>query len=156
MKKMFLICCVIICASRSLRAQVIVDNEFAFGFQNVFNLNIIILNMNVEESLIRMIMFENIETLKKRSVICDVQEYKGRKLNDFVEKDFQIADSLPNPYSGTKTLILVSNDNKSQRAYALIDHFGFALRVMYTDDRELNMEKFITLVRSYTNMKLNY
>ncbi len=63
MRKLYIIILLSIGAN-TVSGQIIGDNVFAFGFENIFEWNILVLNEIQDSENIRMMMFEDIETSK--------------------------------------------------------------------------------------------
>ncbi|MBL7960712.1 hypothetical protein JNL27_10795 [bacterium] len=142
-------------ASSNLYSQSIVDNEFAFGFDNIFGWNTVVLEKQVEDAHVRMIMFNDITTIKNRMIMFDLQEIKDKPFTNFIDSGLVVIDSIINPYGRQSTLIIASAKNPV-RVHALIDHFGFVLRVSLNDSEGIDMTKFRKLIETYINLRLDF
>jgi hypothetical protein len=109
--------------------QSICDNKFAFGFENIFNWNIVFVSKPLENSEIRMIMFENILTVRDRMITCEIAETEENAIEKIISSENTIViDTIANPYGNKNTYIIIKKNNNN-RMNALIDHFGYLLRV---------------------------
>ncbi len=135
--------------------QSICDNLFAFGFENVFKWNTVFVEKEIEDNFVRMIMFEDISNIHDRIIVYQLTKLNERKIEEYIKPEESIIDTLKNPYSDVNTLI-VKNKNNPEKLYALIDHFGYALNVSYVDKKKLEQEKFVELIKTYINLKLDF
>lgn len=135
--------------------QVISDNQYAFGFKNIFNWNIVFLNKQIDDSEVRMIMFEDISNVKDRIITCEISQIERNKIKEIIESNkTAILDTISNPYGNKPTYIFTEKNNNS-RINAFIDHFGYTINVSYFDILGPDKKKFKELINSYTNIKLN-
>jgi hypothetical protein len=134
--------------------QSICDNKFAFGFENIFNWNVVFVSKPLEDSEIRMIMFEDISTVKDRIITCEIAETEENAIEKIISSENTIViDTITNPY-GNKDTYIITKKNNNKRMNALIDHFGYLLNVSYYDNKSVDKEKFKRLIGSYINIKL--
>lgn len=138
--------------------QIIGDNVFAFGFKNVFNWNIMVTNETKDDKYTRMIMFEETQTYNDRLIICTLTEIKeGKTFTSSIKKNIngKILKTLDNPYSENKTIIAL-DDSTDELIFAFIHHFSYVLNVGYIDKKSHNVEKFIELIKTYSNLKIHF
>lgn len=140
---------------KDANCQVIVDNTFAFGFKNVFDWNLVFVEKESNGNFVRMILFEDVASIKERLVVCQLREFEDQTLYKAASlKGFRVVDSLANPYDKQKTLI-VAGETPSE-IHALIFHFNFLLTISYIDRRQFDDVRFKEFVKSYVNMKVNF
>jgi hypothetical protein len=136
-----------------MQEPIIADNLYAFGFSNVFDWNIVILDSKSEENHIRMVMYESIDSIKDKVIVCSFSQFDESKLSKILDnKDNKIVKKLKNPYSEENIFIIQSF--KGNQVNALISHFGYLLTVSYRDSGTPDMVKFEKLIKSYINVKL--
>lgn len=141
--------------STKLYSQIITDNLYSFGFKNVFNWNVVILDKEIDGNVVRMLMFENIKTVKNRFISCDLQQKKDRVLSSFADPTFNSIDSVSNSNSNSKEKTLLYTINNKKGAFALIEHYGYVLRLTYFDSHGVDLVKFRELVSSYSYIKID-
>lgn len=140
--------------TNTCHSQVFVDNVFAFGFENTFGWNVVFMDSKVKDSYVRIVLFDEIATIRDRLIVCQIGELKGQALYEVVELGkHTVVDSLPNPYSTEKTLIIA--DKQPGQAHAIISHFGYLLTVSCSDRTDWDIEHFKRFLRTYVNMKLD-
>jgi hypothetical protein len=134
-----------------MQEPIIADNLYAFGFSNVFDWNIVILDSKSEENHIRMVMYESIDSIKDK--VCSFSQFDESKLSKILDnKNNKIVKKLKNHYSEENIFIIQSF--KGNQVNALISHFGYLLTVSYRDSGTPDMVKFEKLIKSYINVKL--
>lgn len=155
MKKFIYVFVFYIMMVTNMSAQVISDNLFAFGFENVFKWNVVFVEKEIEDSYIRMVMFDDISNIRDKIIICQLTPLNEKQVYDFVKSEYIVIDSLRNPYSKVNTLIAKERGDSS-KLYAFIDHFGYLLNVTYIDKGGTDKDKFKKLIKTYINLKLDF
>lgn len=154
----YLLVFLILASFTNLYGQYVIDNFFAFGFDNVYKWHSAVINQKVENNVARVIFFEEMNTVRTRSIICMIHKLEDQSFQEFTNdnSDNKVkVNELENPYSDEMTYIY-KPENDDTMQFAFIDHFGHVIIVMYTDKENLMEEDFQRFVKSYSNVKLNF
>lgn len=142
--------------SFKVSAQIISDNLYAFGFENVFKWNIASVDKIERDVHLRMIMFEDIASINERMIVCQLTKLENNDFKSIIKKlqNAEVVKELKNPYS-ENNIVIIKKKNENNRLSALIDHFGYVINVAYIDMIDFDQEKFIELIKTYINIKLD-
>lgn len=157
MKKLLIVISILL--SSLSYSQIVADNTYAFGFENVFMWNSISFNnkiINTED--LRIVFYEDIDTFNETFILCAVKKVDVNKFEEFSKnikknKEFEEVLEIKNPYSEQNTLLFKDRETSNQYQ-AIIFHFGYLLHISYTQKNIANKELFKKFVKSYINIQV--
>ena len=136
-------------------SQVISDNLYAYGFDNVLNWNVVYMNSPEKlEKNVRLMFYKNIKSINQKFIACSVdkleEDFKTMLEVDKTEND--VIEFFNNPYSDSECIIY----RKNNILYTKIEHFGYLITLVFLGSEESEIPLYLQMAKSYINLKISF